>query len=201
MKNILLLLSIILMLGNTSCVRERMCKNHTQCPTAPLILEYFGNYKPGNYWIYENQDGTKRDSIYIDNYFANQYKSGESSTKDQSDCIEYYNATFDIHSQYWGTSKILKAEISNGGNCESSKFDVNDSLSYGIFGLAATSIDDTFRSAKQILNFTTLRNTTVYIKGVQYPYLNILLVPNIGIVQFSNRYLTDTFSLIKYNIK
>ncbi|MCC6186507.1 MAG: hypothetical protein IT256_05075 [Chitinophagaceae bacterium] len=204
MKNILLLLSIILMLGNTSCIRERMCKNHTQCPTAPLILEYFGNYKPGNYWIFENQDGTKRDSIYVDNYSEYQYKSSESNTKEQDDCIEYFTSSFDIHSKYWGTSNKFLAKISNDGNCDGSTFGFTDTLNYGIFGLKARASDDTFQSTIQLVDFNTYTNNSVlYSKGFKYTNINSLVLgtPKIGIVQFLSRNTLDTFSLLKHYIQ
>ena len=202
MKNTLLLLSIVLMLGNTSCIRERNCEKHTQCPTAPLITEYFGNYKPGNYWIYENQDGTKKDSIYVDNYSEYQYKSGESYTKEQDDCIEYFTSSFDLHSQYWGTSNKLKAKISNDGNCFKSSFELNDTFEYGLFGLGANNSDDTFLSTTQIFNFKTHSNKSVtYLTGFKYPYSLIFGTPKIGIVQFVSRNTADTFSLLKYFIQ
>jgi hypothetical protein len=35
---------------------------------SPVLVNYFGMYKTGSYWVYENQDKTKRDSIYVSSY-------------------------------------------------------------------------------------------------------------------------------------
>lgn len=97
---------MLLIISCKSWIREQMCTSHTYCPTVPLILEYFGNYKPGNYWIYENQDGTKRDSIYVSEYSTKETKSIESSKKDQSDCIKYDKIEFYLNSKYFEDKKM-----------------------------------------------------------------------------------------------
>jgi hypothetical protein len=206
MKKILLLLTIIFLLGNISCIRERRCERHTQCPTAPLITEYFGNYKPGNYWIYENQDGTKRDSIYVTDYLTDEVKSFESETKEQSDCIRYNNLEFYLNAQYFGKQKMW-ARISNN-NCNESSFSLTDSIyhSQPVLLFTAKQTDDTFDKTFQKINFTTITNSTViYPKGfgssyiADYPYY--LFASKIGIIQFISQNSKDTFSLIKYKIQ
>lgn len=34
----------------------------------PLLMEYFRFWKVGSYWVYENQDKTKRDSVYVEKF-------------------------------------------------------------------------------------------------------------------------------------
>lgn len=53
----------MLILGLVSC---DPCKDLTVTVfLTQEIKDYFFVFKPGNYWIYENQDGTKRDSVSV----------------------------------------------------------------------------------------------------------------------------------------
>lgn len=67
MKPFIYLLFTSILLFYSACNKER-CNNPTYVPRAKLMEEYFGNYKPGAYWIYLNRDSTKRDSIWVDNF-------------------------------------------------------------------------------------------------------------------------------------
>lgn len=197
-------LSILcMMLLISSCIRERECKAHKQCPIEPLMLEYFGNYKPGNYWIYENQDGTKRDSIWVSDYNTKQVKI-DMGNRDGSDCVEYTETRFKLFSRYWGEHTRLSALLISSTNCNNSSFSIEDTFSYGLFGASVRKNESTFPSMTQIFNFKTHNQPAiVYPVGYIYQYrdANILIAPNIGVIQFTNRYLTDTFSIIKYHIQ
>jgi hypothetical protein len=215
MKKILLLLTIIFLLGNISCIRERRCERHTQCPTAPLILDYFGNYKPGNYWIYENQDGTKRDSVYVTEYSVIEFKTIESATKEQSDCIKYPVYRFSLHSKYlYDSVGKYNCIIDNEYTCDRTSMRCESKNKIAIFHIESRGNNDFIERVIKLYKFNTHINSTVlYDTGFIYPD-TLTLEPSIrattpiklfatrvGLVEFITTDLRDTFSLIKYYIQ
>src|SRR5690606_30168763 len=74
-----------------------------------LMDEYFGNYKPGAYWIYLNRDSTKRDSIWVDNFEAER-------ELDNISCITSNETFFDMHCTYLDTTKKLRVYLGFNGS-------------------------------------------------------------------------------------
>ena len=186
---------ICMMLLISSCKDCKQC-NYTQYETAPVILEYFGNYRPGNYWIYENQDGTKKDSIWVSDYSNRLMENEFQCYKDRK--IDFY-----INSQYLHNQSRLSAKI------------LIDIGSHTVF------ITDQAVSGRRIIqqkgysSADTLYNTEVK-SNVQYlshstlafPIVSISVVDNIDYAKYigisryvSNRNTNDTFYLTKYFIK
>jgi len=56
-----------------------------KCQPHPLYLKYFGMYQLGNYWIYETEDGSLRDSLYVESIREAGGKLNEKT------CEEYYS--------------------------------------------------------------------------------------------------------------
>jgi hypothetical protein len=187
-------LSIIcMMLLVSSCKDCKQCKTYTQYETAPVILEYFGNYKPGNYWIYENQDGKKRDSMWVSDYV-------EGLGGDDFMCFKYAKIDFAINSSYLLDKRKLNVEIGNfsGKNNQSEVFITNSggsniTIAKGIGGDLVMS-----NSIKYNYTVKTLKYSKIAI--LDNSIINIY-ASNIGIVTFLSSDKRDTFSLVKYSIK
>lgn len=66
MKKIIILFALLLMIF--SC-RKKCTEGVSTKKSLDATLDgYFGVYEKGNYWLYENQDKTKKDSIYVTAY-------------------------------------------------------------------------------------------------------------------------------------
>lgn len=63
MKHILVLILIVLHI--TSCGNKCEEAESTKKYLQQDLDGYFGVFKKGNYWVYENQDKTQKDSIYV----------------------------------------------------------------------------------------------------------------------------------------
>jgi hypothetical protein len=64
-QQVIIILQLLVVLLFAKC---KPCQGELNV-TVPLTTEikaYFEFFKPGNYWIYENQDGTKRDSVTVE---------------------------------------------------------------------------------------------------------------------------------------
>ena len=97
MKKIILhLLGFYLIVGLNSCG----CKEKPLCEMPFLGEKYFGQYSgEAKYWIYLNQDSTKTDSVYIQNYVS------ETLDNHPKLCIEWERRTVDLVSQYISEEK------------------------------------------------------------------------------------------------
>ena len=92
MKNPLHVLPILLIVIVCSCHREECEALSGKVLTAPMET-YFGAYKPGNSWIYHNQDSTKRDSIYLSQF-------ADSSLKNTVNCTVFEKRSFTLHNSF-----------------------------------------------------------------------------------------------------
>jgi hypothetical protein len=89
MKSLLYFLCIILLFVSGVC--RRTCDGYTATSINGPIEDYFGVYKPGNWWVYQNKDGTKKDSIYITDY-------SDQHLQDRTSCFEYEQRSYTIKS-------------------------------------------------------------------------------------------------------
>lgn len=190
MKRIGIAVVLLCFLG--ACKKE--CKTYTYVPMAKLMQEYFGNYKPGNYWIYLNQDSTKRDSMWVSSYTT--ARGG-----DKMFCIEWEEIYFNLHTQYLHTSEPLSVILKNDGlGMEANLFQINDAQSQSYTSLMAHSDSATFFMGYTPIPFTAnfqLSPTAVYPQVVQWG--TITYAPAIGIIQYVPVGTADTFSLVKFH--
>jgi hypothetical protein len=198
MKEKIILLAISLVFINSACTKE--CKNFTQYQTAPVILEYFGNYKPGNYWIYENQDGTKKDSMWVSDY--------KESTGERLTCIKYPVRQYILHSRHLGIIDELKVEV------KLNSVYYHSIGTIGYYTLLASN-DTALRNEKFLFKYKNSVGSLLFpivskisiIKEYENP--NIIYAKEIGIIQFHSKSINnfytplimDTFYLTKYSIK
>jgi hypothetical protein len=78
MRLFILFLSFIICISLINCGRK--CDSYIDRPLKGKIEEYFGVYKPANWWVYSNRTGTKKDSQYVADYeeiFSNNKTSCE----------------------------------------------------------------------------------------------------------------------------
>ncbi|MEX0813773.1 MAG: hypothetical protein WD048_16265 [Chitinophagales bacterium] len=178
--------------------------------TFPDEMEkYFGVFQPDNYWIYYNQDSSKKDSIYISDFEEN-----IRSSNIKPDCVSWDEKDFVLHSDHL-VPNYKAHEVEYTFNC-CNRWKINvgmsgstpmpfqvgwQSISNNNFGYNSDSLDSLF-----IINSKEINNT-VYVEVLSYtaqrPLPNffegtILFAPNIGIIQFSSD--MDTFKISKHNL-
>ena len=179
-----------------ACRKE--CKTYTYVPTSPAALNYFGNYKPGSYWIYLNRDSTKRDSIWVGNFKVDRTGDGQFS------CTEGSVISFDLHSEYLDSFKIIPTKIDrNGQDMYTTLVSIYLTSSFGYYGLDARFDSEVFYLGPNkppfVNNYSIWRNSSTTYDSVVGEGRNILLAPRIGIIQYRPLFSEDTFSLLKFH--
>lgn len=185
------IIAVSLALAFASCHR---CQNLTQVEQAPVIRKYFGNYKPGTYWIYLNRDSTKRDSVWVSDY-------QKSFTEDPDEqCLKMEAINFKINATYlsWGVS--FSGYI--GSNAQDFQHTLADISNYGF---VARHNDSSLRAEADDSLYPIFHNYNLW-PSAAVPIIlpegikvnKVFLAPDTGIVQFVSPYGPDTFSLVKF---
>lgn len=188
-------IAMVLLCFLSACKKE--CKTYTYVPTAPAALNYFGNYKPGNYWIYLNRDSTKRDSVWVDNYKVERTGDGQFS------CTEGNVISFDLHSNYLDSTKIIPTQIRrNGQDMYTTITQLYLVSYYGYYSLNAKFNSDVFylgvNKPPFVNNYTLWNYSSATYDSVVGEDRNILIAPQVGIIQYVPVGTADTFSLIRF---
>lgn len=189
MKKIIFIVSILLVLLNSGC---KKCETTTHYDFPAATERYFGMYKMGNWWTYENQDGTKKDSIYLI-----ELRDETLQDVEQNDCITWRSKSgriknnylqnkvnlYDSYSNfYYSASKynFISFELSSVGTPEYlANYDVNRFSNVDILSV--------FNSNNQ--NYNNVLKTK----------LNRYFAPNIGLIRWETT--TDTFTLKLHHIQ
>lgn len=152
------------------------------------IIEYFGMYKQGNWWVYENSKKTKKDSVFITEF----YESYTCDTKDYKSAPIFRRVK--INSTFLNT---------NVGTLLDLFLERNESS----WGVKVSPITMKFENSisfsnlvpPKILDTLFLSNTIHYTNVLKVNTSTAIFVaPLIGIVKFENE--RDTFNLTKYKI-
>lgn len=203
MKNILYLLSsLLLFLGVSSC---RHCSSIGNITIPYYMNEYFSVYYPGSYFIFLNQDSTKRDSIYVTNYDTS------AIVDSRVRCLRWSQSVFTINSQYLSSDKMVNVKISyplgsSSPFCSFSGMSVSEDRVWNFYAKANT---DTFyinRNPLTILNrimFYKLWNNPQYTVVEVTPWYQngqgtVYFAPQTGIVKYVTNDLKDSFTLVKF---
>lgn len=188
MKTIYLLLFCIIALLNSGC---KKCETTTHYPLPVATELYFGMYKMGNWWTYENQEGTKKDSIYLTEFYDKvgkdveldecttwQYKQGNMISKYLYSGLNVNTEkiAFTYGSPYTNSADYTYVELSG---------DVRVSFRNGMFQ-KDTIIPNYSQNLKMYSNVLKNRNRKYF-------------APNIGLIRWETT--TDTFTLKKYYIQ
>ncbi len=197
MKNVAIaIMTCFLMIVNYSCNK---CKNPTYVPRAKLMEEYFGNYKPGAYWIYLNRDSTKRDSIWVDNFEV------QKETDNTEECIYAYETFFDMHCTYLDATKKLRVYIGfNGSDIKVNTIEMKTTLG-GIYGsiYAQDGIDSFFTiggfgQVHKLINYRLWDNNSNTNIPIATRWGRFIIAPHLCIVQYIPVNSQDTFSLVEH---
>ncbi len=191
MKKLSLYIVLIQVIGFLSgCDR---CKDLSYCHYLPEMDKYFGMYVPGNWWVYYNQDSTKIDSIYVNNF-------EETIQKDfLEECIEFPRREFELFSDYISTTAgPLKVFYTIPLNCSINNF---SSPGLGLYVTMNSDTDDHPNGEDEVFLDSIIINGIVYQEVIYFPgsNANLYLGANKGIIAYINN--SDTFSLIKYFIQ
>jgi len=199
-KMIIIQISLIVLLSNYSC--NKRCKDYQHVELANITKEYFGNYKPGAYWIYLNRDSTKRDSVWLDNF--NKYVHEPRIEP----CISTDEITFDLHSKYVH-SEVLNTNIGANTNADPYRnlFIMTYLSQMGFVALSMTDNSDSFYNSfgtfPVLYNYPLWNNEPNQILPKVSKVNDLVFAPNLGIVQYVSHFgnsINDTFSLIKIHI-
>ncbi len=174
------------------------CKDLTYYGYLPQMEKYFGMYVPDNWWVYYNQDSTKKDSIYVTDF----KETIDTDTKDN--CIEYPTRDFILNTDFLvDTNSPISGTFNNNSSCCINYFSVGNhdggitaimDSNFDSFPRSNTPIPETFISNLHI-NGMNFSEVILFENGS----VKIYFAPFIGIVQYLN--LPDTFFIDKYYIK
>jgi hypothetical protein len=192
MKTTYLLLLCLIALLNSSC---KKCPTTTHYPFPAATELYFGMYKMGNWWTYENQDGTKKDSIYFRGQFFDQ--TGGDPAIDE--CITWQYRQGEIGNNYLyprssaGTDYVpfVYGNRYTGGP-NSTYIELSGTISENL----ATFKDGVLQRDTIIPNFS--QNAKVYVNVIKNRKKKYF-APNIGLIRWEIG--TDTFTLKRYYIQ
>jgi hypothetical protein len=193
MKTTYLLLFCVIVLLNSGC---KKCPTTTHYPFPAAAELYFGMYKQGNWWTYENQDGTKKDSIYFTQFLDNIAKDNTSE-----DCVTWQHREGNMGSNY------LYAKSNSGVSyvpfIYSNPYDGISSPIYTSINLSGTVQERLVTYKDGILYQDTIitnfsQNSKSYFNVIKNRN-NKYFAPNIGLIRWEIG--TDTFTLKKYHIQ
>jgi hypothetical protein len=159
------------------------------------INDYFGMYKNGNWWIYENASKTKRDSIFVTDY-------DESFSCPNTDYINRRFRRLKINSKFLTAQIESKFEVYLNENSIQFLIDINLTAE-GEFKKSSTSnavknpeLFETFNLSNVQLLKNVLKIHNAPNDFATIPF--IMVAPKIGVVQFVNS--GDTFNLKTFKI-
>jgi hypothetical protein len=190
---ICLFFSLVFLMFLSSCGCKD--KDYEYRSLHPSLVSHFGMYKTGSYWVYENQDKTKRDSIYVTSYLKD-------FNKDHINCRydEFFKFTLKSNSKFSIKSDSVCFEstsiktLRTSYHCGSYLFDDFGGV---FFHDDNTVSSPTHKVAK--LN-TIILNAQEYssnILGFSNEY-SIYTKENMGIIGWESE--KDTFNLIKIHL-
>ena len=175
-------------------------------PLLPIMEKYFGNYKPDNYWIYLNQDSTKRDSIFVSNFEYERMKEPVTL------CLELESKIFNLESSYLSAEKKLDVAYTPKGSCCINSFNITSkAIDFAVYIEGREAVDSLMipagvsgLSINRVYNYILKHNAQLPLSEVTIvhrPKGEVVFAPNLGIVQYLTNYYQDTFTLVKYHIQ
>lgn len=163
-----------------------------------IAESYCKNMIPGNYWIYSNQDNTKKDSLYF-SYVPGE-KQGEYIVEKM--CAGWYQRIMRLYSTNLFTNS-LEARYITGGVEGRTSLSIGERSFLGTFNLVfypnKSECEFSFKDKRLKMNFID----SVSINGLTYnEVINIgdyyLIAPEVGLIQYVSFNLADTFYLEKF---
>jgi hypothetical protein len=194
MRGIAFILSTMVLISSFCCGKK--CRQPVSSYGMPKEIDpYFGVYKPGSYWIYQNRQATRKDSLYITE--ASTVMTEELNIA----CIEYETRKFNLHSNWLNNGSILPVRYENNQQCCEAIF-VHDANVNNVFSyfLGTDNGKPVIKSANsKLLDSMRAGNTTYYeVINQQRFSFETWFAPRVGLVQFVNG--SDTFYLTKFKM-
>ncbi len=193
MRAIVFITGIALLFLYGSC---KKCKDMQHVERSYLMTKYFGNYKPGAYWIYLNRDSTKTDSIWVDNFQTNIVEGAQYS------CLSGEEVRFDLHSIFLENTHTLQVRIGfEGQDFSRSVFEVRKTAgSYYTYFYTETKDTSFYYKSVELLKFSSFNiwphdSASTFFEVFQSN--NLLFAPGVGLIQYFPTNSIDTFSLTK----
>lgn len=204
MKKICLGIIVISMLEIESCDNCTKSEN----VYMPLYMnEYFSVYKPDSYFIFLNQDSTKRDSMYITNYDSTVF------SPKSPNCLRQVNLSYKLHSQYLTANQQIAITIQTIVGGLYYDFIANSTSNDRTWNMFSKQNVDTFYSpwgpvpliGPPIARISSydLWNNPLYNLAEVTPYYHsgqgvVYFAPQKGIVKYVTNDLKDSFTLVKF---
>jgi len=193
MKNPLHVLPIFLIVVVCSCHREECKAFSGKVLTVPMET-YFGAYKPGNKWIYYNQDSVKRDSVYL-SFFV------DSVIKNTINCTVFEKRAFTLHNSFLANTQDINVvyESAETGTAFAMKA---SNITFPSFAIGAT--DSLIRSLPAADNPGDNRLDSIRLNGRSY--YKILIGRTAGHTYYFGKdrglvgwiIASDTFNLVRF---
>lgn len=180
------------------CKEKCNSDNVTRTPIFQEVREYFGSYKAGSYWVYQNQDSSKTDSVYVIFYSHDWHRSVTLCREEEVIELQYHSSNKFLLRSGLGCVKI-------GGGSAHLNACPNNNLLYGISEVMM--YENKFYSDNRICNpvSSIVLNRTTYTGELLKITLqeiseqgDVYIKKNGGIVGWTTP--SDTFSLTKQNI-
>ena len=201
-KLIIFISFLSLILCNINCDREKCYGEKHYFYANKKIMDYVEMYKPGNWWVYENNNKLLKDSIYIIKY-SNSFSTYGSAC----DYGQYLTVSFQTKYLISEINKINLAIIYAGDLSFFQFFDGNTDLGIG-YQMAYYQLTDSFEiinNSPQFKDSIKINNNFFYniviIRNIDEERSKCFCVfsKKIGLIQWFNG--KDTFSLTNYYIQ
>jgi hypothetical protein len=88
---------------------EKPCATYTSRPLTGAMEDYFGVYKNKNWWVYQNRPGTKRDSIFLQDF-------AETFLSNKTTCEKNQRRIFAIDGSYLADGNKFFCDYFTGGH-------------------------------------------------------------------------------------
>lgn len=178
---LLLLISFLLLTCN------RPCKSWEKIPVENDVRSYFGFWKQGSYWIYQNKDKSRTDTLSVLSY-------SEAWNRDRVTCTETENIEVIVTS----TNKVLVASDKVCYKVERNFIDFQACLN------TFARINYSPSPSNPLTPNSLVLNDSIYGPGIQVVHgrdtieYELYLKKHIGILGWATP--KDTFNLTKYHI-
>lgn len=187
--------------GVIFCTSCNECRGNIEHYDFPEEMEqYFGVFRPGNYWVYYNQDSTKKDSFYISDF-----EESTGRLLDKDECVSWDQREFTLHTTY--LNRESKVFYQTNINCcewifESDNYLFRIFYSNGTFSRYYAGISFTEKIESFTINNEIYKNVLFQksqFEDVVNNPVSLYIAPNIGVIKFTTN--IDTFTLSKYRLR
>jgi len=172
------LLIFIIIICN-SCGKPCGNENIVLCEAHPLYLKYFGPFKVGNHWIYETEDSSQRDSLFVE------IVSKAGSKLNEETCEQYSSFSFvGMIFNSGNNLRLLNLVFQHLNSCNdgiiSFYYNLNGNEKISIF-ITNTISSDNAEIIPEILLNNTMYTDVLHIYVDQREYF---FAPQIGLIRY-----------------